>query len=62
MNLIPVSRDITGAMLEAPGGFVVSVFHHPSNRALYGFEHSSDGALEWLYASRLIFDNPEGNA
>lgn len=62
MNLIPVSRNITGAMIEAPGGFVVSVFHHPTNRAPYGFERSSDDALGWLYASRLIFDQPEGGA
>ena len=62
MNIIPVSRDISGAMIEARGGYVVSVFHHPSNRALYGFERTSEDALGWLYASRLIFETPEGSA
>lgn len=62
MNLIPISRDITGAMIKAPDGFVVSVFHHPTNRALYGFERTSQDALGWLYASRALFDDPEGCA
>jgi len=62
MSIIPVSRDISGSMIEAQGGFVVSVFHHPTNRALYGFEKTSNGALGWLYASRLIFDDAEGSA
>lgn len=62
MNIIPVSRDISGSMIEAPGGYVVSVFHHPTNRALYGFERTSEDALGWLYASRLIFDEAEGSA
>ncbi|MCF3595463.1 hypothetical protein LZG00_15835 [Rhodobacteraceae bacterium LMO-12] len=62
MTFIPVSRDIEGSMIEAPGGFIVSVFHIPTNRALYGFEHSSEGALGWIYASRLILDKAEGSA
>lgn len=62
MNIIPVSRDISGAMIESPGGYFVSVFHHPTSQALYGFERTSEDALGWLYASRLIFDEAEGSA
>ena len=62
MSIIPISRDISGSMIEAKGGYVLSVFHHPTRQALYGFERSSDDALGWLYASRLIFDKPEGSA
>ena len=62
MNIIQVTPDISGSMIEAPGGFVVSVYHGPTNRALYGFEDSADSALGWLYASRLIFEHAEGNA
>lgn len=61
MSIIPISRDISGSIIEAQGGFVVSVFHHPTNRTLYGFERTSQDALGWLYASRLIFDKAEGN-
>lgn len=62
MKIIPVSRHISGSMIEAPGGFVVSVYHHPTGQALYGFERSADDALGWLYSSRLIFEDAEGRA
>jgi hypothetical protein len=62
MKIIEVTPDISGSMVKAPGGFVVSVFHHTTNRALYGFEATADGALGWLQASRLIFEHAEGSA
>lgn len=62
MNIIPISRDISSATIEARGGYIVSVFHHPTNRSIYGFEIASVDALGWLYASRLIFDKAEGKA
>lgn len=60
MSIIPVSRDISGSLIKAPGGFVVSVFNHPTNRALYGFERTSERALSWLCASCPVFDHAEG--
>mgnify|MGYP006278922551 CR=1 FL=1 len=61
--IFPITEDIHGSVIPTPAGdFLLSVFHAPTGRALYGREPTEDRALGWLEGAKLVFSEPEGSA
>ena len=50
-------------MVAGPAGaLLLSVFHEPTGRALYGTERDLASAEGWFEGARLIFAEAEGRA
>ncbi|MDU8945611.1 hypothetical protein [Ovoidimarina sediminis] len=60
---LQIASDIQGAIMPAPDGlYLVSAYHEPTGRAVYGIEDSAERALSWMEGARMVFAKPEGAA
>jgi len=60
---LKITPDLHGSIINGLSGqFIVSAFHEPSGRTIFGLEDTYECALSWLDGSRLIFAEPDGSA
>ena len=59
---LKITPDLHGSIINGLSGqFIVSAFHEPSGRTVFGSEDTYEGEISWLDSSRLIFEGPEGS-
>ena len=60
---LKTTPDLHGSIIAGPSGqFIVSAFHEPSGRTIFGLEDTYELAMSWLEDARLIFAEPDGSA